>query len=1640
MSFQNILTHYRQHSFSERDKGDRFEKLIQAYLQTDPTYHSTLKYVWMWNEFPGKSDFGGKDIGIDLVALTYDGDYWAIQCKCYAEKGRIDKAEVDSFLSTSNRQFKNEQFESIGFTRRIWVSTTNNWSSNAEETIKNQTIPVTRINLTDLDQAPVNWETLQKGITGDLARTEKKTLRPHQVEALNNTHDHFKDSDRGKLIMACGTGKTFTSLRIAEKESNQNGLVLFLVPSIALLGQTLREWSSDSERPIKPIAICSDSRITRQRGNTDDDTDFSVVDLAFPASTDVKSVIKQFRNISKGVDEGMTVVFSTYQSIDVIANAQRKLLKENNSNAVFDLIICDEAHRTTGVTLAGNDESAFVKVHDNEFLQAKRRLYMTATPRLFSDDSKSKAELSDAELCSMDDESKYGEEIYRIGFGEAVDRGLLTDYKVLVLTLSENDIPASVQKMVANPTNEISSDDASKLIGCLNALSKQVLGDNGLITDVDPEPMKRAVAFCQNIKVSKRITSTFNDTSDVYLDSVKPKHREKLVRVSSNHVDGTMNAPQRDELLGWLKSQSADPNECRVLTNVRCLSEGVDVPSLDAVLFLSARNSEVDVVQSVGRVMRRAPGKKYGYIIIPVVIPSNVEPAEALNDNERFKVVWTVLNALRAHDDRFNSTINKINLNKQPPSQILVGGIPPFGKDGGEGGDDPGKNYGNINAQFALQFEELQSVIYAKMVQKVGDRVYWEKWAKDVAQIAENQIDRINHLIALDDRHKGAFANFLGGLRKNINPSISESQAVEMLSQHIITKPVFEALFEGYSFVKNNAISSAMQNMLDVLEGQAIGQESETLDKFYEKVKMRAQGIDNAEGKQRIIIELYDKFFKTAFPKMVEQLGIVYTPVEVVDFIIHSVNDVLQKEFDRTVSDENVHILDPFTGTGTFITRLLQSGLIKEEDLVRKYTQELHANEIVLLAYYIAAVNIENAFHDKTPDPDDGMDGVTYTPFDGIVLTDTFQLGETNESEKLFSEMFPQNSKRVQAQQKAPLRVIMGNPPYSVGQKSANDNAQNQKYEKLDAKIEKSYAALSKATSVKALYDAYIKAFRWSTDRLDPQNGGVIAFVTNGAWLDGNGMDGFRLMLEKEFSKIYVFNLRGNQRTSGELSRREGGKIFGSGSRTPISITMLVKKPGNEEKAKIYYHDIGDYMSQKEKLDKISNFKSINGIDWKTLRPNEHGDWINQRDESFDEFVPIQAEKKYKLDTESYFVSHSLGTATARDAWVYNFSEDRMIENMTNMIEFYNSQRVNYQAELGNNGKLKFNLFASNDSKKISWNDSLKRSCEKNIKRKLLTSEIVSSVYRPFMKMKLYFDKNFIQRPYQLNVFFPNNELDNKVICVTGTGGSKEFSPFITDLIPNLHVVENGQCFPLYYYQEKERVQGNLFDSETSSNYVRKDGVSNFIWEKAKRQFGKSITKEDIFYYVYGILHSNDYRITYSNDLKKMLPRIPLVDKPKDFSAFSKAGRKLADLHINYESVEAYPGAMVEMPSEDVKMNPFDLYRVTKLRFPKKDHKNTIVYNSRISIHGIPDKAYEYLVNGKSAIEWIMDRYQVKIDKKSGIKNDPNDWSREVNNPRYILDLLLSVINVSIQTVEIVENLPKLEFANEAHIVEKVLS
>lgn len=1626
-TFWTIIQDIRKNSYTERDKGTRFERLIRNYLKTSKKYEILLEEVWLWNEFPYRKAFGGSDTGIDLVALTKDGQYWAIQCKCYAENTVIDKAAVDSFLSTSSRQFTDDNMEKKNFSSRIWFATNNRWGKNAKEAFENQNPPAYIVNPWDVaDDQTVDWEQLDAGMHGATA-FKKRNISPkdHQKVALEKAAEYYKTHERGKLIMACGTGKTYTSLCLVEQQTQNKGLILVLVPSIALINQTLNEWQSCAKYDIYPICVCSDSTASRLKDNDDAD---NPVDLAMPASTNYLSVAKQLVNAKKQMEgkDGLIVVYSTYQSIDVIGKAQKFMRGEKveddeqklffdefnpeKYDFTFDYIICDEAHRTTGAIISSKDESAFTKVHSNNNVAGKHRLYMTATPRLYADNAKKKAEENSVVLCSMDNPDIYGEEIYRIGFGEAVEKNLLSDYKVLILTVREStQLPADLLQAVQDKNQEINADDAVKLVGVINALSKRVVPDPDIVKSVDPALMHRAVAFCSKIKTSKVVANSFSDFGKSIQENFQEDAQEETVIATAKHIDGSMNANERNELINWLRNAPIDGNECRILTNVRCLSEGVDVPSLDAVIFLSKRNSQVDVVQSVGRVMRKAEGKKYGYIIIPVIIPDEGDPNTILDNNDNYAVIWTVLNALRAHDDRFNAFVNKLELNENPPTG---GGTAVIGGGDGTYGDDGTQVDGGVPfdpMQLVLFDDKIRKAIYAKMVLKVGTKRYWEQWADDIAKIAQKHINRIQAAIKENEDYKTGFKMYIEGLHKNINPNITEQAAIEMLAQHFIAKPVFDALFENYSFVDSNPVSKSMKNLLDMMQDDAFDKEQqEVMERFYKSVKERCEGIDNAAGKQKVVVELYDKFFKKALAKTVEKLGIVYTPVEVVDFINRSVADVLKKEFNRSISDENIHVIDPFTGTGTFITRLLQSGLIKPQDIERKYKYELHANEIVLLAYYIASINIENAFHDVAK-----QEKGSYTPFDGICLTDSFQMYEDkdNDVERLkFADVFPQNSQRVIAQSKVPMRVIIGNPPYSIGQTSANDNAQNEHYEKLEKRIAETYVLNSTASLQKGLYDSYIKAFRYASDILDDM-GGVIGFVTNAGYLDGNAMDGLRKCFEKEFSSIYVFNLKGNQRTSGERSRQEGGKIFGSGSRAPIAITILVKNPKvKQDKAIIYYREVDNYLTREQKIDAIIRQKSVmsKGFVQKVLQPNNAGDWLNQRSETFNKYIMLYS----KNNTEDKAFSICIpGIVTSRDYWVYNFSEKQCYKNVEKLTSNFNKVCNELDNEIEYNKK-----------ENISWSVKLRNLLKNKCKLVISYRAISSGLYRPYCEQFIYYDKDLIERPSKFSSLICQ---PNLFILVSGTGNNKDFSVLITDLLPDFQCQFNTQCFPLYWYEEKkEEVMADIFamvDEPKEKEYIRHDGVTDYILHEAREKYRtNAITKEDIFYYVYGFLHSEDYRKQFAADLKKMLPRLPLVENAVDFKAFSEAGRRLADLHLNYEKRPKPEQVIVERNADD--------YIVEKMKFKSKHDKGVIIYNNHITIKNIPLEAYDYVVNGRSAIEWIMERYQVKIDKASEIKNDPNDWAKEHNDPTYILDLLLSVITVSIETMKIVKDLPKVKF------------
>ncbi|AVO67609.1 DEAD/DEAH box helicase [Weissella cibaria] len=1544
----------------QRERGTLFEKLVLAYLKHEPTYKALYQNVWLLSDVPDDYGISKKDTGVDLVAEQKNGDLVAIQAKFYTHK--VGKDSINSFVAELGKSY---------YQHGLIVSTVDEWNSNARETIEQNEKGIEIIGLSDLRNSQIDWSQFNFERPEKVTIKKPKQLRGYQQMAKENALNHFKEHDRGQLIMAPGTGKTFTSLKIAEalaKAQSTPFKVLYLVPSIQLLTQTLRGWNNDTELTMTSMAVTSDRDASR---GTDGNEDIKASDIGYPATTSSQKILQNWRDFEEGQPTDMVVIFSTYQSIDVIGEAQKKGLPE------FDFIISDEAHRTTGAHESTKEASIFAKVHSNNNVQGLKRMYQTATPKIFGESAKKNAQEKSILLASMDDESKYGEVFFRMGFGQAVSHDILTDYKVMVLAVDEAAIQKDMQRTLADPENGLNIDDVGRIVGIWNGMMRR----NGYKNPVknspyDGAPLERAIAFTRTIEESKKVSDQFEEVVNEYIGNAVD---EQSVHLSMRHADGQMNALQKGEILDWLANPNKPADEARIVSNVRFLTEGIDIPTLDAVIFLSPKKSQVDIVQAVGRIMRKAEGKDYGYIILPIVIPTDETPETILDNNKNYETVWQVINALRSVDERFEAMIDKLNMAKPKQLKVIGVGSAPDQMNDQESKSDTA-NPVNVQTELNLEWDKFEGAIFGKIVQKVGDRKYLENWSQDVAKIAERQINWIkNKLSDKQDPISLEFKKFVSSLQHNINESIDENQAAEMLSQHLITKPIFEALFEDYSFVNQNPVSQAMESIVIELEKAGFTKEQENLEPLYESVRMRAEGIEKSKDKQHIIKTLYEKFFDTAFSSTTKRLGIVFTPDEVVDFIVHSVDDVLKKHFGKSLASKGVHILDPFTGTGTFIVRTLtylkeqmDAGKISLADITRKFTQELHANEIVLLSYYIAAINIEATFNEISG-KEEG-----YVPFEGIVLTDTFESTETEDT--LDDDYFGTNDERLKRQQEVPITAIIGNPPYSAKQGSTNDNNSNMIYPSLFERIKNTYVNHSKAILKNALYDSYIQSFRWASDRIGSQ--GVIGFVSNGSFIDSQSTDGFRKVLSEEFNHLYIFNLRGDQRTQGETSRKEGGKIFGSGSRTPIAISVLVKDGSDNHE--IHYHDIGDYLTRDEKLSILRDKESILNIDWQAIVSDENYDWINQKDVEYEKYPPLNE----KSDSDSIFNQRLVGVATSRDSWVYGFSKKNVSKNVNILINNYNNEIDILKFESNKLEKINRN------ENYIKWTRGLLNQFEKGTKNIFNESNFVKSIYRPFVKKWLYYDPKLVEMPSQYHRYVID---DNSImLAVPGNGNKNEFSTIVSNLIPEKHFEMNGQIFYKKFIPNSEK----LFDNVSFDNFNQK-------------VFNDFNNTDDLFNYIYSVLNSRQYKKKYSAELLKGSPRIPNL---KNKEKYITIGRQLIDLHLNYEDQSIWEGIKVEISEPN--------YRVKKMKHPKKGVLDTIIYNESITIKNIPEQAYDYVVNGRPAIEWIIDQYQVKTDKKSGITDDPNDFS---DDPKYILNLLLSVITVSMRTLELIDELPEFE-------------
>ncbi len=1584
------LAALRQRSTDPTRLGQSFERLIQAALSRHPgIYGDRFSKVWMWHDWPGRRY---ADIGIDLVAEEADGGLCAIQCKFFADDRPVPKQAIDSFMSAS---------EPARFTSRLIVNTGGPIQRNALIVLQESAKPCKVLDRGQLAAWDVDWLSFVDN-PADLQFAEQDRHRPYpyQRQAIDSVIAGFRKQDRGKLVLPCGTGKTEVALWIAEEMVGVDGRVLYLVPSIALMAQTMRTWAEQKGVPHRYVGICSDTRT----GTTDEDV--SLLELDFPVTTRLDRITQALSQERRGV---MTVVFCTYQSLALVEQAQAE------GALAFDLAICDEAHRTTGVEKLDDSHnsvvSPFLLVHDADRIRAAKRLYATATPRLYTEGAKSKAARLERDIFSMDDPSVYGPEFFHMPFAQAVEEGWLSDYRVVLLAMRSEAVADQMVELLAQPQSSgLNLDDAVRLLGCWDALADpegRLASDNR--TGDMHNPMQRAIAFTSRIKQSKLVAKHWNNVVDtVRKQSETEGATDDLLQCQIEHVDGTTNSLDRTRKLQWLSE--SEEGVCRVLSNARCLTEGVDVPALDAVLFLSTRRSQVDVVQAVGRVMRRAPGKQFGYIILPVVISPGQDPEQALNSDSPFQALWDVVRALRSHDERFDAQVNSLDLNRRRPGPIIILGD---SDDRDHGGDEGGIRQPQLPMDLICKIPP--GAIYARIVEKCGDRKYWPQWAADVAQIADRIRTRVAGLIRDPERItlQKRFQSFLSDLRLTLNRELQEEDVVSMVAQHLVTGPVFQALFRDYDFVGLNPVARALARLVELLEEQGLENETRDLEPFYASVRRRAQALDNPTARQTVLLELYERFFQTAFPKEAARLGIVYTPVEVVDFILRSADYALQTHFGRRLSEETVHVLDPFTGTGTFLVRLLQHpNLIRDSDLKRKFASELHANEIVLLAYYIAAINIEESYHGRL-----GMDAA-YQPFEGMAFADTFNLSE---GKGQFAAALPVNSRRVERQQARDITVIVGNPPYSAGQRSATDDNPNVVYPQMIGRIQETYVARSSTTLQNSLYDSYKLAIRWASDRIGDDEG-VIAFVTNGSFIDGNADAGLRACLADEFSHLYVFNLRGNQRTQGERSKQEGGKIFGSGSRTPVAIMVLVRDPAHSGACRIHYKDIGDYLSRAEKLQKIKDFGSIGGIlDWQTIQPDVHHDWLDQRDPRYQMFFPLAVPQQKGLPTaQAAFSLFSNGLKTNRDTWVYGFDNRQLMKRMKRMTEFYEHRR-----RLVARGHLSVSQATRNNAPTdIKWTRGLRNILQRKEKLTVLPRCFRIAMYRPFCKQHVYFNPKYIEVVSKILFMFPTLDAPNQVVAVTGRGSTKDFSSLITAVIPDLELVSKNQCFPRWQYESLSSdsldawVWDESADTDTVPGYRRVDNITDWCLTQFREHYASlDIVKDDIWHYLYGLLHAPDYRERYKADLSKDLPRIPFAP---DFAVFRDAGASLAALHLGYETGPLYP---LDVEVQAVQPDTYQLgQRPMRWGGTRKDlDKSVLQVTPHVTLRDIPDEAHKYVVNGRTPLEWAMDRLHIRQDKESGIINDPNAWFAA--DPASLVSHLQRLVYLSVETHRIVEGL-----------------
>jgi Predicted helicase len=1490
------------------EKGRLLELATKLYLEDEGFT------VYSWKEFAVKNGFVLQDTGIDLVAEKNEQLY-AVQCKNWNKE--VSWKDLGTFVGSLT-------LKDFDFKGGILVAT--KLSIEAEKKIHEIKKDLITIPVSDIEEY---LEKAKAFLEGKQIEKEKKELRPYQKSAIESVIKGFQSNDRGKLIMPPGTGKTLVALKIAES-FGKGSLVLFLCPSIALLDQSIKAWIRDSEILINSYAVVSDTGV----GKEDDLNAKSL--LSFPATTSVQELIEVF-NLEK---DKLNVIFSTYQSLDVIKEAQILGLPE------FDLILCDEAHRTAGVSK--KEETNFKLIHNNENIKGKKRLYMTATPKVFDVKGEERRKIEEENLIKifdMNDEEIFGPKFFEYSFRKAIQEGYLSDYRIVAMELDKKEVQKELYEYLGSK-DSLDVDETTKLVGLGRLVKGEVYNESGNPLDLK---IKSGIVFTSKIAKSKKIAEEFPKIFQEYFKTTPP--------AEIKHIDGKMSAFEKRNRIDWLKG--GNDNKAHILTNAKVLTEGIDVPALDFVAFLEPKESIVDIIQALGRVIRKAEGKDFGLIFIPLVVDTEKENIDEQVEKTSYKTMWQVITALASLDSAFEAQIRHI--------LITEGNENKKNKDQDKVKEDEVLIIDKGNMKQKKLYEPIRKYISAKIVKsfRLGS-IFLKDWAVETAKIAKDLKDQIQIAFEKDQSFRQKFEELKTALSTILNEGIKEQDTIDLIVQYMLTKPIFDAVFE-HKDRTDEILDSIFEYFKHFLENNI-----KELDKFYEEVQNKAKGLRNEEERQEFLRHLYTNFFNVAFKERTDEAGIAYTPVPLVSFITKFVNYLTQKHFGKQLHDEDVVLLEPFAGTGTFISLAIENMDPQklEEKLQRK---EIWANEILLLPYMAMTKNIESVISKKTG---------KFIPFETALWTDSFALMEKlyeRKTPKLAFNVPDKFKEMIEKQLEAKVNVIVSNPPWRVGRENENVGRRNVEYKNLRNRIEETYAKYAKAlgiTNVNRLYDTYIQALRMASDRIEE---GVIGFVLNNGWLKGLTGRGVRKALSEEFSEVYVYDLKGD---ANARSKKEGENVF------PIKVgnclLFLVKKKDKKEPAKIYYKAVKDHAKKEEKFAELKEWEEKpNQIPWQEIAPNKKHDWIGQGDEEFEMFIKL-GDKKNKHEL-TIFDTFSLGLNTNRDDYAYNFSKDDLKEHMGRLIDTFNGQLE--EVWRGKITKENIEEKIEKDQKKIKWSSSLKEYLLRlKEKQEYKEDKVFPAFYKPFVSMLVYFDKVFNHRTSNLLSIFPTLNSNNLAIAVSGKG-SNWFDTFITDRIVDINAMTPTQIFPLYAYA----IENNqLFDKTVQKVYNITDKALNHF---QKTLNDNSITKEDIFYYVFGVLSTPSYVEKFKNNLSKELPRVPILE---NFKEISELGKQLAKLQLNYQR---YVSAVVMKEKEKPNLTEYSNLTITadenalngyveKVTLGKKDREITI--NGTVKVQNIPEFAFECKVGNYPPIEWIS-KYLVKEeDKDTGIIWDPN--------------------------------------------------